>query len=246
MDSIHTDCEPDENSQCLTNIWASLETCGYALIPDSAISSGAEQLRLHVVQSYFGKDCLETDLPEVHANRDRVRDVVLYEWNQDSLLLSEHDSVEIVARSGYAATRNPKRVRVLQDPLVATWISAVLHLVPPHQRYPCGTFGINFFRTRKTVVSGPHQDDEKICVVYVLDKVGSGAQTRLHPVDDPARIEYAVTLQPGDILLFQDSQFLHDVTPLTSEDGSACHRDVLVCTVDYTSTYGIDMPASNV
>lgn len=238
MGLIHTIRELDLSLEWISRVWTSLDTNGYILITDNDISPGAE-LRLHMIESYFDRNGLEEDLPEVHSNRDRARDVIRYKWHQDYILLSEHDSVEMTARSGYAGTRSPKRIRLLEDPLVARWVSVILHLVPPHQRYLQGTFGVNLLRTRHKIVSGPHQDDENICVVYVLDKVGSGAQTRLHPVDNPSYVEYAATLQPGDIFLFQDSRFLHDVTPLSSEDGNTCRRDVIICTVDYPSTYGV-------
>jgi hypothetical protein len=46
-----------------------------------------------------------------------------------------------------------------------------------------------------------------------------------------------VTLQPGSLLMFRDSAFLHSVTPLIQTGETETRRDAMVCTVDYASTY---------
>jgi hypothetical protein len=115
-----------------------------------------------------------------------------------------------------------------------TWVRAMIGLIPPHLRQAEGTFGVNFMRTRTTVVSGPHHDDEEYVIVYVADKHGEGAETTLHDVADPSKIIHRVTLAPGDLIVFRDAAYLHNASPLT---GGHAQRDALVCTVNYPDTY---------
>jgi hypothetical protein len=195
------------------------------------------ELRPHVSRRYFNDLVLDGDHPAVHKDRDRARDVIRYSWSSDRLVLREHDAVEIRNRSGFVGSRNVARVMLLTDPLMATWVSTALAVVPPHLRQEEGTFGVNFLRTRTMVVSGPHQDEEEYVLVYVVDKHGGGAETTLHNVADPERVAYRVTLEPGDFLIFRDSTFLHNVSPLTAVDSSPTRRDAMVCTVNYRDTY---------
>ena len=56
--------------------------------------------------------------------------------------------------------------------------------MPPERRQPDGTFGVNLFRTFTKVVTKPHHDNEEFIIIYVLDRVGEGAETRLYQPDD--------------------------------------------------------------
>jgi hypothetical protein len=217
--------------------WKALETTGYLLLSDSELGVAPES-RSHISATFFQDATLEADLPSVHADRERSRDVVRYEWNDRGPVLTEHGSVALQNRSGYAGERSPKRVHALDDPHLAGWISAVLALIPPPLRYDRGTFGVNFFRTRTSVVSKPHRDDENMCVVYVLDKVGTGARTQLFDADKREPPVLEVELRPGDILIFDDERFLHYVSPLVADGSGDSRRDALVCTIDYPDTYG--------
>ena len=44
-------------------------------------------------------------------------------------------------------------------------------------------------------------------------------------------------LNPGDLMIFEDSRFKHGATPLIPPPGGRAKRDVLVCTVDLPTTY---------
>jgi hypothetical protein len=227
--------DTDESRDERARIWEALAKHDFAVTNDAALGLPGGT-RAHIGHQYFTAATLETDHPTVHKDRDRVRDVIRYEWSGEKLSLGEHDVVEIRNRSGFDGVRTPKRVEVLDDPVMAEWVGTVLSLVPPHLRHEKGTFGINFFRTRTTVVSGPHQDQEEFVVVYVVDKKGEGAETTLHSVGDPDEIVHRVTLAPGDLLIFRDETLLHSVTPLI---GTEAQRDALVCTVNYRDTYDL-------
>jgi 2OG-Fe dioxygenase len=216
--------------------WRHLDLSGYAIVHDTDLGLSPD-LRAHFSERYFTDGVLETDHAEIHKDRDRARDVVRYAWHGDTVTLTEHETVTIRNRSGYVGPRNHKRVELLADARAADWVQAVLTLLPPTTRKATGTFGVNFFRTRTAVVSGPHRDWEEFCVVYVVAKTGSGAETRLHDATDPDRIVLHHTLEPGEILLFSDERYLHDVTPLSADDDTPCRRDAIVCTFDYPETY---------
>ena len=51
-------------------------------------------------------------------------------------------------------------------------------------------------------------------------------------------------LNPGDLMIFEDKKFKHGATPLTTPPGERAKRDVLVCTVDYPTTYLERQPVS--
>ena len=218
-------------------VWHDLLSRGYAVL-NEALLGIPKTVRHHLLDTYFNSGVLEADLPAVHTDRDRARDVVRYQWAGRRLWLSEHDTVEILDRGGFAGPRTPARVELLSDPLAVRFIERGLALVPPSLRQQKGTFGINLFRTRSRVVTGHHRDYEEFILVYLLDKQGSGgAETRLHDSVDPSHIIFRKTLSPGDLIIFRDNLFLHSVTPLSNSAGGRSVRDALVCTVNYPETY---------
>lgn len=223
----------------LSRAWSDLRSQGYTVVTDAELGM-SEAFRQHVAATYFSPEVLEADIPEVHQDRDRARDVVRYEWSQDGVALAEHDTVELANRSGYAGRRTHSRIELLGDDSIRDWVSAVLTLVPEEMRQEKGTFGINLFRTRKTIVSGPHQDDEEYCIVYVVDKHGGGARTQLHDVQDDNKVHFQVTLEPGDLIIFKDSAYKHNVTPLVAADEGDTYRDAVVCTINYPTTYALN------
>ncbi|MFD2397588.1 hypothetical protein ACFSVJ_13645 [Prauserella oleivorans] len=123
----------------------------------------------------------ENDLP---ADRERARDVVRFEWTRSGLRLSEHDTITIVNRGERPEPREYGRVEVLQDPVFERWIRRALTLLPTEWRDPRGTFGVNLFRTFTNVVTKPHQDGERFIFIYVVDKIGEGAESWLYGLDE--------------------------------------------------------------
>jgi hypothetical protein len=226
----------DRSSDAIRQAWDSITRHGYAIVRDTDLGLRSS-IRAHFSEHYFADGVLENDHPEIHKDRDRARDVIRYQWNKHEVTLSEHQTVTIENRSGYVGARDHKRVQLLSDPTAYGWVRAALTLVPPPWRKPAGTFGVNFFRTRTSVVSGPHRDGEELCLVYVVAKTGRGAETRLHEADDPSQVALHHMLCPGEILLFSDERYLHDVTPLFSTGDTPCQRDAIVCTVNYPETY---------
>jgi hypothetical protein len=236
MSTIEADSSAGNST--LRRAWSDLRTRGYTVVTDADLGMPAG-FREHLAKEYFSPEVLEADIPEIHQDRDRARDVIRYDWTDGRIELAEHDTVELSDRSGFNGKRSHARVEVLRDAAMREWVSAVLSLVPEEQRQERGTFGLNLFRTRKKVVSGPHKDDEEFCVVYVVDKHGGGAQTQLH---DPKTREVVkrVTLEPGDLIIFRDEMYLHNVTPLEPVDDDETRRDAVVCTVNYPTTYALN------
>lgn len=215
-----------------------LAACGYATTTDVELGLPAD-LREHLVASYFTPDVLRNDIPDIPADRERARDVIRYAWTDDALTLAENDSITLGARGNLPGRREYSRVRLLDDPAAAVLIERALSLVPAAERRPRGTFGVNLFRTHTNVVTGPHQDGEEFILIYVLDKCGSGAETTLYSQADES-IVFKDVLEPGELIIFRDRDFLHTASPITPPASSreGARRDVLVCTVDYPSTYG--------
>ena len=124
---------------------------------------------------------MRSDDPVVHRDRDRARDVIRYEWDGDHLATSEHDTIEIRNRSGYAGPRTPARVEMLADPAMSGWITIALSLAYCAALDP-GDFLI--FR-----------DDTFLHDVTPLI-AGSGVQTRRDAWSAPSTIR--TRTEPGD------------------------------------------------
>jgi hypothetical protein len=227
----------------LDKIWEALERDGYVLTSDSAVGL-PEKFCENFQQTYFNEKTLRHDPGDMPADRQRARDVIRYRWRDGILDLKEHDTIVITDRAEIPGERDHSRVRLLSDRQAKDLVIAFLNLVPPSQRQPDGTFGINLFRTFTDVVTKPHHDGEEYIILYVLDRIGSGAETYLYKPDDVSDEGQPVAepvlrhqLNPGEVIIFNDKRFKHGATPLEAATDGTARRDVLVCTVDYWESY---------
>jgi hypothetical protein len=228
---------------CLSGVWRAVESDGYAVVSDRSIGL-PEKFRPNFRGAYFNEWTLRHDEGDMPADRLRARDVIRYQWRDENLSLLRHDAITITDRAGIAGRREHARVELLQDRQGRDMARALLRLVPPARRQDEGTFGVNLFRTFTNVVTRPHHDNEEFIIIYVLDRVGEGAETYLYaPQNVTADGETTAPpllrqqLNPGDIIIFEDARFKHGATPLVNPGGGATRRDALICTVDYRSTY---------
>ena len=226
-----------------SEIWAALVRDGHALTDDKEVGL-APKFRENFVGTYFTDRVLRRDPGDWPVDRQRARDVVRYQWYGDELTLREHEEITITNRAGIPGRRDHARVKLLSDPQAEELVRAFLSLVPPGRRLNDGTFGINLFRTFTDVVTTPHSDYEEFVILYVLDRVGQGAESYLYRASDVASNGqpsagpvFTQQLDPGQILIFEDRLFKHGATPLEPPHGGKAKRDALVCTIDYESTY---------
>jgi hypothetical protein len=233
----------DSGPSALEGIWANLASKGYALTNDGAIGL-PEKFRTNFGQTYFNDLVLEDDPGARPKGRKRARDVIRYQWHDDGLDVQEHDKITITNRDNIPGKREHSRVEFLGDPQAEELIRALLSLVPPGQRLSDGTFGVNLFRTCRDVVTTPHRDHEQFCLVYLIDRVGGGAETYLYNPDDvteegkpTANPVLRHQLKPGEIIIFEDRLFKHGTTPLEAPPGETARRDAVVCTIDHPGTY---------
>jgi 2OG-Fe dioxygenase len=233
----------DSTPTCLADIWSDLTGKGYAITSDEALGL-PEKFRTNFAQTYFNDHVLEEDPGGKPPGRKRARDVIRYWWHGDDLHLQEHDKITIIDRDGIPGEREHARVMLLDDPEGKELVRALLRLVPPEQRQADGTFGVNLFRTFTDVVTTPHHDQEQFCLVYVLDRVGGGAETYLYNPDDVTEEGEPIAdpilrhqLNPGEVIIFEDKRFKHGATPLEAPPGETARRDAVVCTIDRPGTY---------
>jgi 2OG-Fe dioxygenase len=234
----------------LDNARAALAGRGYVLTDDQKIGL-PNKFRHSFRNKYFNDRVLQHDEGDRPIDRKRARDVIRYQWRDDGLHLWEHDTITITDRADIPGKRDHSRVLLLNDPEAEALVRTFLSLVPPERRRREGTFGINLFRTFTKVVTKPHHDDEEFVMLYVLDRIGDGAESYLYlpehvtdagePTADP---QHRHQLDPGQILVFEDKRFKHGATPLKPPPGGTARRDVLVCTVDYPGTYLRETPSS--
>ena len=227
----------------LEEVRANLLSQGYALTSDRAIGLPAGH-REAFTQRYYNSRTLRHDPGDFPVDRERARDVIRYWWGGDTLKLESFDRITITDRAEIAGEREHSRVLLLKDPGAEQLISTLLGLVPRDRRQADGTFGVNLFRTYTNVVSKPHHDDEEFVILYILDRIGDGAETSLYRPEDVAADGRILAdpiltqqLNPGDIFIFDDQAFKHGTTPLISSPGGNARRDALVCTVDQRTTY---------
>jgi hypothetical protein len=216
---------------------------GYVLTKDVAIGL-PEDFRSNFRQMYFNDEIIRHDEGDLPVDRQRARDVIRYEWRDDGLYLEEYDKITITDRADIPGPREHSRVMLLEDPQARALVVKLLSLVPPERRQAKGTVGINLFRTFTNVVTKPHRDNEDFVALYVLGRIGDGAETLLYnpgdvspdgkPTADPVLRHQ---LDPGEIVIFDDERFMHDATALEPPLGGTAMRDVLVCTVDDKRTY---------
>jgi len=225
------------------NLWSALDHRGYAVTSDRSLGLPAE-FRPTFSEAYFNEDTLRHDEGDWPVDRLRARDVIHYEWFDDHVDLHRHDVITITDRAGIPGKREHARVELLKDLAAESLIRTLLELVPPYRRQLRGTFGVNLFRTFTNVVTRPHRDNEEFIILYVLDRVGDGAETYLYRPEDVAEDGQPIAepvlrqqLNPGDIIIFDDKRFQHGATPLVAPHGGQAQRDALVCTVDYPDTY---------
>jgi 2OG-Fe dioxygenase len=216
--------------------WRTLRNQGFALLTDTQLGFGSD-FRLHVLSEYFAQLQPET-YGVFPVDRLRACNALLRWWSpRKGLTLREKASVgfrtapDVTGNHPHGMWREYHRVRLTDDPLMEDWIGRVFSMVPP--RPPIisdrGCIRLDFFRTFRQVVSGPHSDGQAIVVIYVVDKHGCGAETTLHPAGAPDKVVFRHTLMPGEILVFDDRRLLHDVSPITPAQDGKSHRDVIVC-----------------
>lgn len=233
----------------LAVIWAALASQGYALTSDQEIGL-PEKFRKNFGQTYFNDSTLRHDPGDMPVDRQRARDVIRYQWRDDGLQLQEHDKITLTDRAGIPGKRDHARVRLLDDPQAEELVRTILRLVPPSRRQADGTFGVNLFRTFTSVVTTPHHDNEEFVILYVLNRIGGGAESYLYHTDDtldggPAVGDLALwtQLDPGQILIFDDKRFKHGATPLEAPPSATAMRDALVLTVNNHGSYLADAPS---
>lgn len=225
------------------DLWSALGRHGYVVTNDRSLGL-TEEFRQGFSATYFSDQTLRRDPGDWPADRMRARDVIHYEWYDDGVDLQRHDVITITDRAGIPGKREHARVELLKDPAAGSLVRTFLELVPPSRRHSRGTFGVNLFRTFTNVVTTAHHDNEEFIIIYVIDRLGDGAETYLYRPEDVAEDGRPMAepvlrkqLNPGDIIIFEDKRFKHGATPLINPADGQAQRDALVCTVDYPTTY---------
>ncbi|HSX09712.1 MAG TPA: hypothetical protein VLF93_06155 [Candidatus Saccharimonadales bacterium] len=164
----------------------------------------------------------------------------------ESIRLVEADTNEVVTHAETDIKERPQYPRVMIDeyPYVKEWLELLTHCIPREERKPNGTASVDLFRTFRTVVEKKHKDfgpkEQGYVAIRVNDIIGNGgARTRLFGKvrdlvdkgEDLNRPRYSRQIQIGETLIFSDSDFYHDVTPIVPDSEGNSQRDAAIATI---------------
>lgn len=227
--------ENEVNTESITRAQSHFIQNGYALLSENDFH-GLAQMHQQMA-TYFSENRLKRPGNEFPADRERARDVILYEW-RDSLAcvqLTENDNVTIKRPNGNRDEYN--RVWLLENSIGYHFAATVLSLIPACWRQRSGTLGINLLRTFTDIVTEPHQERfGQFVGIWVINKTGEGAETYLYDYFTPGRLVFKHVLQPGELIIFNDEIFLHGATPLSPINGHA-QRDVVIFNIHFPGFY---------
>jgi hypothetical protein len=208
---------------------------GYSLLSENDFH-GLAQMHQQIA-AYFSENRLKRPGNEFPADRERARDVVLYEW-QDSFAcvqLTENDNAAIRRPDGNRDEYN--RVWILENSIGYHFAATILSLIPRCWRQRSGALGINLLRTFTDIVTEPHQERfGQFVGIWVINKAGQGAETYLYDYFTPGRLVFKHALEPGELIIFNDEIFLHGATPLRPINGHA-QRDVVIFNIHFPGFY---------
>lgn len=206
----------------LTDARNQLAIQDYAIVPADALLSAAE--RATIDAAVFGAD-MEHDYPNVHPNRDRLDDVVCFEWRDEAVHLSEArpsgsdaSRINISLTKNFAQRRDYRRMFCLDVPPLAALVEQVLLMIPESARRPRGQVGVHAVRTYGTVVANWHRDGSELSPVdwvisYVVSRNCAGGLSSL-AVEKGGPPTVSVELGPGQLLIHRDLSYYHYVTPI--------------------------------
>jgi hypothetical protein len=204
---------------------------GYAIISETDID-GMAKTRQHMM-IYFSRNILKRPGNDTPPDRERARDVILYEWHPSLGSVRLVESNDVVVRRPNGDRDEYARVRLLESPIGYQFAATILSLIPACWRQRSGALGVNFLRTFTDVVTKPHQERSgQFIGIWVIDKVGEGAETYLYDYFTPGRLVLKRLLRPGDLIILNDELFLHGAAPLEPVDGRA-QRDALNFTIHF-------------
>jgi len=220
--------------------WEMLQTQGWVLISDKNRDLGLDpSFRPYVLKHYFNKrGLLQPETYDVKPyDRLRARDVVKFNWRNLDEPLTEDDSTTIAPKDYSSQARTYKRTELVHDKRFNRWLEAQSMLMPGVSHHPTIEenpihIGVNLFRTFTDVVNSPHRDSTGFVSVFVVDKHGEGATSELYREGSQTPF-LRHPLQPGQELVFDDTQFLHSATPLIPASDGKAHRDTIICTYDF-------------
>lgn len=205
----------------------------HELLMNQYISLGELELDISLhnkkdfVKSYYSD--LERDMKDVHANRDRARDVLRYSRMNDELVFSSEEKISLVNKN-YAGTREYKRIVLIDHPLCRLLAKIFLTIIPKNEQKPQGLLGINLFRTYGVITETRHKDEVDYVLIYCLNVNGKGAMTQLTKDKEGKMLLKETFLHAGDIFIFKDEPFYHFTTPLIKTDANPV-RDVIIMTI---------------
>ncbi|HET8669557.1 MAG TPA: 2OG-Fe dioxygenase family protein [Candidatus Saccharimonadales bacterium] len=214
-----------------------LET-GYVCLDETQV--GVDPFfRQSVTHDYFSQ--LGPEWPGVlPADRRRAYDILDFSKDAGGVLLSSAYS-EFYPTSPAAIGHHPPvgthrqypRLSILEDARFVDWTKAMFSLIPPKFEpiRASGQIKVDFFRTSTTIVTSPHRDGWPVVIIYVINRHGGGAETRLYSADNPEQEVFRTTLDPGRIIMLDDTRVLHSATPLIPAAEGRAQRDAIICVI---------------
>jgi hypothetical protein len=233
---------------------------GWAYVTDRMLGFGPELIK--EFSGIFASNIMREVPNDRPVGRKRARDVLDFfhlgnagrifddtseidtKFSRDPVYLSAAPSNAVINRvaNNIDETSRPKeypRFNVMAYPVIKRFVGMLPRLVPPELRATKGRVCLDAFSVKERPVDGQHKDGVDVVFVRVNRKVGDGARTRLHgrlrdlKPHDSTRPRVSKKIPEGGMLIFLDSRFTHDATPVIPDHLGNSLRETTIGTITY-------------
>src|SRR5579871_3365872 len=139
-------------AQKFSDITDELDQKFYTTFHENRLNLDLAKRKAFVDEYYLN---LEADKKDVHANRDRARDVFEYSRTGGGIHFNSAKDIKLVDKN-YEGVREYKRLPLINDLFCNSLARDFLSLIPKIDQKPHGLLGLNLFRTYDVVTQTRH------------------------------------------------------------------------------------------
>lgn len=191
--------------QAVTEVHLNLSKAGWAMTTGDQLGMSRDRI------APFWRQAAEQD-PRGPQKR-HSRDVISYQRTGSDILTAEEPSIAHTTEAGQVVD-DFARYWMLSGWWGRRVASTFLRLVPPSDAWGAGYASADYFVYSPGVVVGPHQDKFGRYVMIWCTARSEDAEGGVSTLQGPRGEVLRAWLKPDDILIFDDSKFVHGMTEL--------------------------------